>query len=79
MDGLSYVPVFCIQADESDPFKKFNLRTKETTCRTLERLVVVRDKAALQTQTGVKLYDNCLWNYLDPHRYTYHFKRNVMI
>ena len=62
------------QADESDPFKKFDLRTKETTCRTLERLAVVRDKAALQTQTGVKLYDNCLWNYLDPHRYTYHFK-----
>ncbi|XP_071138224.1 uncharacterized protein [Mytilus edulis] len=57
-------------ADGTDPFKKWDLRTPETTKRTLERLKLVRDKVSLQRQTGVKLYENCLWQFMDPHRDT---------
>ncbi|CAC5359290.1 unnamed protein product [Mytilus coruscus] len=57
-------------ADGTDPFKKLDLRTPETTKRTLERLKLVRDQVSLQRQTGVKLYENCLWQFMDPHRDT---------
>lgn len=59
---------YFIQADDSDPFNKWELRTKETTLRTMERMKLHTDRTAIQRRTGIKEYDNCLWKYLDTHK-----------
>ncbi|CAG2194116.1 unnamed protein product [Mytilus edulis] len=57
-------------ADDSDPFKKWDMRSKEATSRTMERIRLHVDRTTMQRQTGVKEYDNCLWDYLDTHKDT---------
>ncbi|XP_048756479.2 uncharacterized protein LOC125667163 isoform X2 [Ostrea edulis] len=60
---------FCpkCQADKSDPFKMWQLRTATGTKRTLERLKI-NPSCATQKQSGIKFYQNCLWEHIDPHR-----------
>nr|XP_022310275.1 uncharacterized protein LOC111115731 [Crassostrea virginica] len=59
--------------DKSNPFELGELRTQESTLRTLQKIRIHSQNNAkrnIEKQTGTKLYDNCLWNYLDPHRDT---------
>nr|XP_022290275.1 uncharacterized protein LOC111101912 [Crassostrea virginica] len=60
---------FCpkCQADKSDPYSVWELRTADRTRRTLNRLKI-NPSATVQKQTGIKFYDNCLWDHIDPHR-----------
>ena len=60
---------FHLQADESDPFKKWEARTRERTVHTINRLKIASDKSTIQRNTGIKSYSNPLWNYIDCHRY----------
>uniref|UniRef100_A0A8W8NVP9 Uncharacterized protein n=1 Tax=Magallana gigas TaxID=29159 RepID=A0A8W8NVP9_MAGGI len=58
-------------ADKSDPFTIWPLRTSSATRKTLRRLEIHAQGSArtmIQKQTGIKFYDNCLWQHVDPHR-----------
>lgn len=63
-----YILICNLQADKSDPFKMWQLRTATGTKRTLERLKI-NPSCATQKQSGIKFYQNCLWEHIDPHRY----------
>ncbi|XP_069105899.1 uncharacterized protein [Argopecten irradians] len=63
---------FCpkCMADKTDPIKKWEMRTPQSTRRLIERMGLMQHPKQMQTDTGIKAYKNTLWDYLNPHRDT---------